>query len=235
MSNARLRLADVLALNFSHGGYPLTREFSQRLGACLAYAGYRLGLSPSAVTLCGTAVALGACAAYAGAGGGMPAMVALLLAFQLAYGLDCADGQLARATGATSERGAWLDVGTDYLRYVCLAMAICVVLVRQHEVSPLPALGATTAFAAGCVVLLHTTGYLQRKAGHAAGAETANPLRTALRIALDTPTLLLLVCLFRDHGRLLALYALVTGLLYLAVSVILGFRRLEGPRARAPG
>lgn len=229
--SAPLQFAEFWSLRFSHGGYPLTRGVSQRLGACIAFLACRARLSPSFLTLCGAALVLGTSAAYASLAPGWGSAIALLLMYQLAYGFDCADGQLARATRTSSEFGAWLDVATDYLRYIAIAMAVFVVLVRQHGMAPLPAMAAAAALLAGTILLLHTTGYLQDAARHAPAQAPASPWRTLVRIALDTPTYLLALCLLRDHALPLWAYAIAIGAAYAGTALLLALRSIAG----APG
>lgn len=95
----------------------LTRHFSYRLGSWLALVANRLGLSPHTVTLLSFVAGVGGTVAVALAGGLPPAAggVILFVALHLAYGLDCADGVLARATGRTSKTGGLLDKMSDLL------------------------------------------------------------------------------------------------------------------------
>jgi phosphatidylglycerophosphate synthase len=93
-----------------------TRCVSYPIGVRLAYVSYLLGISPNVVSLLNiilsvaTALAVGFYVTDAVWGG-----VILLLGLQFAYGLDCADGVLARATKRTSEFGAILDKVLDLL------------------------------------------------------------------------------------------------------------------------
>lgn len=94
----------------------LTGAVSYRLGAILAVPAARLGVSPNTVSLAALALAV------AGAIGtvllGYESWVAALCLFitgQLAYGLDCADGVLARVTGRGSTFGVILDKAMDSL------------------------------------------------------------------------------------------------------------------------
>lgn len=82
------------------GGGLLTELLNQRIGSWLALAASRVGLAPSVVTAIGTLVGLGGTALILIFGDGV-GLVALL-AWQVAYSLDCADGQLARVTGQAS-------------------------------------------------------------------------------------------------------------------------------------
>jgi phosphatidylglycerophosphate synthase len=217
---------DFAAMKYSHGGYPLTRHLSQRLGAGIAFVGYRLGLSASFLTVMGAALGLAASTIYATGDLGWPTSIGLMVAFQLAYGFDCADGQLARATQTTSEFGGWLDLATDYIRYI--AVAVLWVLLR-HAAPAVAAVAGVAILLTGTVILLHTTGYLQKLPDRDAVVSQAPAALTVFRTFLDTPTFLLLLCLFRNSGGLLLAYALVIGTCYTLVSLVLAARRLPRP------
>src|SRR5215813_3215505 len=112
MASSWPRPSEFYAVN--RGGGLYSEVVSQRAGALLAYVGNRVGLTPSALTLVNLVLGVGASVvvvAFAprAAGGGLPhwllGLVALL-AWQLAYAFDCADGQLARVTRRTSSSGA---------------------------------------------------------------------------------------------------------------------------------
>jgi phosphatidylglycerophosphate synthase len=98
-----------LLLDANRGGGLYSEAVSQRLGALLALAGHRLGLPPAALSLanvlCGVTGSLLVLVTGWGAFG--------LVAWQLAYAFDCADGQLARVTGRAGPAGARLDVLCD--------------------------------------------------------------------------------------------------------------------------
>lgn len=217
MSND-LRFAAFWAMTYSAGGMPLTRHFSQRLGAIAAFGAARAGLSPSAVTLLGLGVFAVAAALLATLPGGWgPALLCLAL-LQAGYALDCADGQVARATGRTSAHGAWLDVACDYLRNLLLAGALSIWLMRSGLPDVL-ALGCALGFAGGGVLLLHAlTVTRQAQSAGALGAARPLALRELAAAALDTPVVLAVIPLLRGHAWLLAAYLAAMGLLNLAAA-----------------
>jgi phosphatidylglycerophosphate synthase len=59
-----------------------------------------------------------------GRGWAVPIGLLALVGWQLAYALDCADGQLARVTGQTSPAGARVDVLCDVAAQIALVAAL---------------------------------------------------------------------------------------------------------------
>ena len=107
---------DFLAVN--RGGGLYSEAVSQRLGAALSYRAYRIGLSPATLSLLNALIGLS---------GSLLAPVSgwfALVGWQLAYGFDCADGQLARVTGRASAAGARLDVLCDLVVQISVVAAI---------------------------------------------------------------------------------------------------------------
>jgi phosphatidylglycerophosphate synthase len=82
------------------------------------------GFTPDQVTA--TSMLLGVLAALGFASGERAGWVAGAVALQLAFALDCVDGQLARYARVSTPRGAWLDAvfdrGKEYVAYLGLAI-----------------------------------------------------------------------------------------------------------------
>lgn len=121
------------------GGAAFTRFISGRLGSWVAASAIRLGVHPSIVTL--ASLLLGTCTsavviAFADRAQAWwwPGWVAFV-GWQLAYVLDCADGQVARATGKKSDHGARLDVLVDYAVHCSVIVALLTVVAAA---GPLP-------------------------------------------------------------------------------------------------
>ncbi|HWB07027.1 MAG TPA: CDP-alcohol phosphatidyltransferase family protein [Verrucomicrobiales bacterium] len=95
----------------------LTRHISYRLGAVLALIAERAGLTPHAVTALSFLTGVGGACTVALLPDLSPwlAGLVLFLSLHLAYGLDCADGVLARATRQTSRSGKLLDKTADLI------------------------------------------------------------------------------------------------------------------------
>jgi phosphatidylglycerophosphate synthase len=202
----------------------MTRWVSQRAGAVAAAAAFAVGMSPNAVTLLGLALSLAGCLPFI-LGQGPGAWIAAALLWQLGFALDCADGQLARATGRSSAFGAWLDVACDHVRQAAIAIAVLGVCA--------PALGwfwaaaSALMLAAGLSVYLHTAAMmhaLKPPALHALGA--ASMLRSALQTVADTPVMLLMLCILRPWELALAAGVAAYGLMLLLRAVAIARLRL---------
>jgi hypothetical protein len=86
----------------------------------IAWGAARRALTPNQVTAASLGVALLAAGCFAA--GSRPWYVVGAVLLQLSFGLDCADGQLARLTGTFSDLGGWLDAMFDRLKeYVVYA------------------------------------------------------------------------------------------------------------------
>jgi phosphatidylglycerophosphate synthase len=120
----------------NRGGGLFSEGFSQRAGAVFAAAAYRLGIPPTALTAGNLVVGVATSAAVVAlASTAAPTWIAGLVAligWQLAYALDCADGQLARVAGRTSPAGARVDVLCDIAVQISLVTALSAVAVDQR-------------------------------------------------------------------------------------------------------
>jgi phosphatidylglycerophosphate synthase len=135
-------VAEFYATN--RGGGLFSEALSQRLGARIALAAYRLDATPTALTLINlvlglavstAVVALAPAVARGDASAWVVGLVALV-GWQLAYAFDCADGQLARVTGRTSPAGARLDVLCDVAAQIALVTALAATVVAQRPATP---------------------------------------------------------------------------------------------------
>ncbi len=92
----------------------VTRNFSYRVGAVVAYLASRMGVSPNMISVISAALTItAACLALYVGQGTVWAGVFLILGLQLGYAFDCADGPLARATGQETSFGSLSDKMAD--------------------------------------------------------------------------------------------------------------------------
>jgi phosphatidylglycerophosphate synthase len=195
---ARPTAADFYRVN--RGGGLFSEAISQRLGAALAAGANRFGLPPTALSMANLVLGLAASVTVVAlaprvAAGAVPAWVVglvALLAWQLAYALDCADGQLARVTGQGSQAGARVDVLCDVAAQIALVTALSATAVAQRPGTPV---WLVAAFAGTWMVNLVTS---VMQAGPSAASmvpSTSLPVR--------------LVKLIRDYGAVIFVAGLV--------------------------
>lgn len=184
----------------NRGGGLFSEAISQRVGARFAVVAYRLGLAPTALSMANLALGLATSVtvvalAHRVSAGTVPAWAVGLIAlvgWQVAYGLDCADGQLARVTGRGSAAGARLDVLCDVAAQIALVAALSAVAVAQRPSTPV---WLVAAFAGTWMVNLVTS--VMQSGPNAASMvpSTSLPVR--------------LVKLIRDYGAVIAVAGLV--------------------------
>ena len=118
-----------------------TRWVNRRVARYFAAAAVALGITPNGVTAISAAcsaagiIVLITCPPSVGVG------ICVALLFALGYGLDSADGQVARVTGASSPAGEWLDHVVDSIRVPSVHMAtlLSFLLYPAHYSLPAPA------------------------------------------------------------------------------------------------
>jgi len=139
---SRPTLVDYYRVN--RGGGLFTEATGQWVGAVVASTAYRLNLAPTVLTLFNLVIGLGTSITVmwlAGpvADGTMPAWPLGLLAligWQVAYAFDCADGQLARATGQASPAGARVDILCDVASQSALVTVLATTALAQVPDTP---------------------------------------------------------------------------------------------------
>jgi phosphatidylglycerophosphate synthase len=164
------------------------------IGGALAYGFARLGVRPWAVTCLGGACGVGG-AIVLGPASTVGALAAAALLLLLAYALDCADGQLARATGRASAHGAWLDVAVDSVVIAFVAAALTFALMTGDEGPVSLVIGG--AFGASRTASLFTSTIVRRDKGGMALSPPLNHLRTIFVAAIDTPFVYAALCATR--------------------------------------
>jgi len=118
------------------GGFLYTEMVSDRLGTAVAAVGMRLGVHPTYLTLVNLILGIGgSVAVIAGRSADRvtPLVAAGAVLWQVAYIFDCADGQLARATGKTSIYGGSVDVFADVAVQISVVAAVSSIILSRHE------------------------------------------------------------------------------------------------------
>lgn len=196
--SSRPTVADFHRLN--RGGGLFSESVSQWLGAAFALVAQRLGLRPTALTITNLVLGLAASVTVVAladrvAAGSVPAWAVGLVAlvgWQVAYALDCADGQLARVTGQGSAAGARVDVLCDVAAQIALVTALGAVAVAQRPSTPV---WLVAAFAGTWMVNLVTS--VMQAGPNAASMVTS----TSLPVRLAK--------LVRDYGAVIFVAGLV--------------------------
>lgn len=117
------------------GGGLYTVAVSQRVGAGLGALTGRMNAHPSMLTLGSLLFGLtgSGLAAAAGLRGWWLLGLLATAAWQVAYALDCADGQLARLTNRTSPQGARLDILVDFLVQTSVVTSLATVSAKRSH------------------------------------------------------------------------------------------------------
>ena len=190
--------ADFYAIN--RGGGLFSELISQRLGAQIALFADRKKLAPTVLTVINLGLScLVSFVVVATAGRvaddriwAWPIGLLALVGWQIAYGLDCADGQLARVTGQTSPAGARIDVLCDVAGQIALVSALAAVAEAQVPETPAWLLAA---FAGTWMVNLVTS------------VMQSGPQATSMVTSRSLPVRV--IKLVRDYGAVIALAGLI--------------------------
>ncbi|MEV3937361.1 CDP-alcohol phosphatidyltransferase family protein [Glycomyces sp. NPDC049804] len=204
------RPADFLA---AHRGGGLATLLDQRGAAYFAYAAWRMGLKPTHLSfvnlILGIGTSAGVIAYIPAARDGAPwwpVAIAALVIWQVAYMLDCADGQLARVTGTGSDAGARVDILCDIA--IQASVVSVVVAVTSAYTPELPA-WCGAAFAALWMTNLVTAVMAKEDDG--------------VSMVKSTNIVVRLIKLVRDYGFIIVVIALALIWPELMAVVLLGF------------
>jgi phosphatidylglycerophosphate synthase len=118
----------------AQGAPAYSRFVNRRLGRLLAALAFHAGLTPNAVTGISAACTATGIALLALVAPSWPMALAVAACLVLGYGLDAADGQLARLRGGGSPAGEWLDHMVDAAKASSLHLAVLVGLYRSGAV-----------------------------------------------------------------------------------------------------
>src|SRR5690349_18844572 len=113
----------------NRGGGLYSEALSQRLGALVAMGAARVGIRPTTLTLTNLVIGLAVATAVITRASHWSTWVGVLalVGWQVAYVLDCSDGQLARVTGQGSAAGARIDILCDVASQIALVAALSTV------------------------------------------------------------------------------------------------------------
>ncbi|ADD43819.1 CDP-alcohol phosphatidyltransferase family protein [Stackebrandtia nassauensis] len=227
-------------LSHLRSGGLFTRVINQRIAAVFASVAYRFRLHPTVLTLvgfvlslAGSGVVIAAAPTLPDSGIGWRIGVAVLafVAWQAAYSLDCADGQLARVTKTTSPEGAKIDILCDIFTQVFFVAAVAsVALAFYPDLSPVFAVGF------GAVWMTSATIAVLDKGGEDVSLISSESLPILLAKAIrDYGTVITAVCLLVavwPSGMLwfVLFYAALNGLYLLVLIARTASRSMKNAR-----
>ncbi len=116
-----------------HGVPAYTRWVNRRVARYFAAAAVAMGITPNGVTAISAVCSAAGILTLLLAPPTALTALAVALLFALGYGLDSADGQVARVTGASSPAGEWLDHVVDSIRVPCIHLAALVGFIRYPQ------------------------------------------------------------------------------------------------------
>ncbi len=193
---ARVPLGRFISAGSDEQGPLWDRLLFERAGGYLAFVLHKLGVSPDAVTFAGGVCGVLGVTLLGTAAESWQVLTAGALLL-LAYSLDCADGQLARATGRTSARGAWLDVTADATVTAFLAVSLGVALSTDEAGSSLSSLLLAGAFGASRTAGLFTWTQVRVAKEPVRRSGTIHVVKTAYGAAVQTPFVYAVLCATR--------------------------------------
>jgi len=178
------------------------KRVNHSAGALIAYLLLRTAVTPNALTVGGLVGHVTGALLVAFAPVPIPlwTVIAVALAWQLAFSLDCADGPLARARRQTTAFGAWFDQMADSISRTAVYTALIVYLVRALDLPAVPTAIMTASVVS--LALLQTFSSWQRASalGRTSPIEEAPAAsRSALRLGQQLV----------DYGAFLALAAVL--------------------------
>jgi phosphatidylglycerophosphate synthase len=188
-------LRQFVARRFAATSPPVSWFLFERLGGSLAWLLAQFRVAPAVPTLLGGAAGvLGALALASASDGGDQLLAGGLLL--LSYTLDCTDGQLARATGRASDRGAWLDVAVDAVVIAFVAAALNSALLTEGQ-NPASSMLLAGAYGASRTVSLFTSTRVRSSNGGIRLTGARSVLRSLFVAPIDTPVTYLAFCASR--------------------------------------
>lgn len=205
----------------SKGAPAYSRFVNRRLGRQFAALAYAMGLAPNQVTFLSALCTFSAIAGIPFASTFLHG-VTIGLVLLLGYGLDSADGQLARLQGSGSPAGEWLDHVLDSAKTASIHLAVLLHLHRQavdDVVLLLPLAFAVVGNVWFFTVIL--TGQLRERHAPPPAAEPAGLPAPVLRSLLVLPTDYGLLCVVLLVLALTPLFLWAYGLLLLGCVLFL--------------
>ena len=179
--------ADQVRSAYRSGGGWVTDLLHGHLGDFPAIFAVRKGASPSQVSVVGMLVSILGTVPLVVNSRSWICLVVASISWNLAYVLDCADGQVARVTGKASAAGARVDLMGDYIAHAASLVGVIVVFGRGGRVGVgwLAAFAITWMLGVFLSALYSGSGVTSAFATIGVSSSSLNPLRTVFRQCVD--------------------------------------------------
>ena len=234
MSSLRETVTQLSRAQKPSAGTPAYSRFvNRRIGRVFAAAAYLGRRTPNQVSLASGFCSLAGIVVIALVRPSLPMALAVTVLLVLGYGLDSADGQLARLRGGGSPLGEWLDHMIDSVKVVLLHSAVLVSFYRFDAFSNELLLLIPLAYVCASAVLffgLILIDQLRRRYG---GAQKPNErgdsvVKSLLIAPTDYGILCLVFLAFGTPSLFIALYGalLAANLVFLAAAIAKWYREM---------
>lgn len=169
------------------GAPAYTRFVNRRIGGYLAAVAFRLHLTPNQLTVLSFSLSVMSLGLVAFVPSGPALAVVSVLGLLFAFGLDSADGQLARLRGGGSALGEFLDHSLDAAKIYLFHGAVAIALLKNEQAPNLAPLVAF-AFQFVAIVMFSSSlliGFLRKKPSESTPPVHASTLRAFAMTPVD--------------------------------------------------
>ncbi|MDX3000101.1 CDP-alcohol phosphatidyltransferase family protein [Kribbella solani] len=241
MSSLRATVAQLSQAQKPSAGTPAYSRFvNRRIGRVFAAAAFHAGRTPNQVSLASGFCSLAGIVLVATVRPSFGLALGVTALLVLGYGLDSADGQLARLRGGGSPLGEWLDHMIDAVKIVLLHSAVLISFYRFDAFDNDSLLLVPLAYVCMSSVLffgLILIDQLRRRHGDAAKPNVRGDsvLKSLLIAPTDYGVLCLVFLAFGNPSVFVALYGalLALNLLFLIAAIAKWYREMALLGARA--
>ncbi|MEU8222849.1 CDP-alcohol phosphatidyltransferase family protein [Kribbella sp. NPDC048915] len=240
MSGLRATVAQLSQAQKPSAGTPAYSRFvNRRIGRVFAAAAFHARRTPNQVSLASGACSLAGILLIALVRPSFGLSLAVTALLVLGYGLDSADGQLARLRGGGSPLGEWLDHMIDAVKIVLLHSAVLVSFFRFDAFDNDLVLLVPLAYVCMSSVLFFGLILIDQLRRHGAAGEPNQRGDSVVKSLLIAPTDYGVLCLvflaFGTPSLFVVLYGalLALNLLFLAAAIAKWYREMAALGVRA--
>ena len=210
-----ITLSSFLKREFAVASFPPTWFIFQPLAGICAFLGLKLGLSPNGMTLLGGILGLYSMVQFATIPIGVSSSATLTFLLLMVYTMDCADGQLARASKNTSLLGQWIDLSIDLLLIVLLPISIAFLITPHFSILKVSQLTFILIFGRSLSLL---TSSMKRAAGQE-HKPSPSILKKCIQSIVDTPVFYICIVWTRLNPEILYNVSILYGILFFIESI----------------